>query len=492
MVAVTLPADLRGRVREVAQTGPNGFVWGQRFFDCLGQYLADLQWPAPRTAGGEAGVTWMELAIDFEVSTGISIPPATRHLVEAGLLQQDASKKITVERVACAEAYVVGDEDLAPAPAPLRRHALQVARGTRHLGAGERGHTLAPGARWEPHTPAPATRERPPRGHASRDWAGKIIGCAVCGRTRDPTVGPPAQLARFMFEPECVGHRESESDVRRRLMLSQMAEKRRKAAPEEGTGGAPARPTAVARRPLNARGDTMAAATRRLGNLLGRPVVPGPLDWKTNNRVGSMRTLDGQKGHVGLHRRPIFAGGEATERVLRQIAADLRTPQQRRRERAEAQERREQRKDVRAKEYDDAYHGTWEPTYDEENRRERARTFLARIPRLARGAARTDGAAGAAGAAGGEAQAPGGAADAAEVGEGDAQADAARDAAAEGAGGARRHGSEESAQGRGPGRRGREQSRGGSPENGGRRAQGRGPGHRRESRGRGAPRARLR
>ncbi len=423
----------------------------------------------------------MELAIDFEVSTGIDIPPATRHLVEAGVLPRDAGArethgKITTERVACAEAFVVGDEDMAPADTRQRKHTLQIARGKSHRDK----YTLAPGAKWEPYAPVraqPGTRPAGPPG----GWAGAIVRCAVCGRCQNAEDW--MKRTRFMFEQECVGRKDSYAECVRRAKLSQMAEKRKKAAAEaeEGTGGAPARPKVAVRRPLNARGNTIADATRRLASLLGRPVVPGELDSKKNEHTAPMRSLDGQTGHAGLQRRPILAGGEATERVLRQIVRDLRTPLQCRHERAEAQEHRTQQGDDRVKEQDDAYHGRWEPAYDEGDRKERARTFLARVPRLAgRVRPARDVTPDPEAAEGSRGEAP-------EPEATDGSRGEAPDPEAEG--GSRGEAQDGSRESRG---RGREESRETDPGDRRGRAQGRGPGHRGRSRGRGAPRTRMR
>ena len=71
-------------------------------------------------------------------------------------------------------------------------------------------------------------------------------------------------------------------------------------------------------------------ALRRMARMLDCDVVPAWVgDWQNLGRA--LLPLDGsERGHPGLPRRPIFAGGAATERVLR----DLQTTERTRRERA--------------------------------------------------------------------------------------------------------------------------------------------------------------
>ena len=92
--------ELKGRERRVALGGKTSFVWGQRTFDVLSTYLAELEWPEEGAQGGAAGVTWLELAIDYEVSTGHNIPKVvTAHGSEAQrAAAADVARQVARER----------------------------------------------------------------------------------------------------------------------------------------------------------------------------------------------------------------------------------------------------------------------------------------------------------------------------------------------------------------------------------------------------------
>ena len=50
------------------------FIWGPRLWELLRKYVASLQWPPEDARGGEAGVSYLELALDFEVAMGCELP----------------------------------------------------------------------------------------------------------------------------------------------------------------------------------------------------------------------------------------------------------------------------------------------------------------------------------------------------------------------------------------------------------------------------------
>ena len=50
------------------------FIWGARLWAQLRAYVAALRWPAEETPGGEGGISFLELAMDFEVSMGEELP----------------------------------------------------------------------------------------------------------------------------------------------------------------------------------------------------------------------------------------------------------------------------------------------------------------------------------------------------------------------------------------------------------------------------------
>lgn len=47
------------------------FPFGELAWDALDWYLHGLQWPKNDNS---LGVTWIELALDFEISTGLTLP----------------------------------------------------------------------------------------------------------------------------------------------------------------------------------------------------------------------------------------------------------------------------------------------------------------------------------------------------------------------------------------------------------------------------------
>ena len=50
------------------------FIWGPRLWKLLTEYAAALRWPPEDARGGEAGVSYLELALDFEVAMGCELP----------------------------------------------------------------------------------------------------------------------------------------------------------------------------------------------------------------------------------------------------------------------------------------------------------------------------------------------------------------------------------------------------------------------------------
>eukprot|EP00662_Eupelagonemidae_sp_cell21_P004543 gene4543-42639_t len=77
-----------GRDLKVERREDKGFVCGQRMWNAVGAWLRELRWPRAPTASEKGpeglGITWVELAVDFEVWSGINLPLELRQLVEAG------------------------------------------------------------------------------------------------------------------------------------------------------------------------------------------------------------------------------------------------------------------------------------------------------------------------------------------------------------------------------------------------------------------------
>eukprot|EP00664_Eupelagonemidae_sp_cell27_P000679 gene679-8910_t len=183
-----------GLDRRVALGGKASFVWGQRTYEVLGRYLADLQWREEGAEGGAAGITWLELVLDYEVSTGHNLPKVvTAHGSEA-------------RRAEAAEAYVVG----------AQREAAE-AQGV-DGGAEPAVQRLA--HRLEIVDKTLAYRKRRSR-------------CIVC--TREVATGSAATL----MKSSCLGKPESKKEAIARMSREAQAAKRARA-PVAAVGGAAA------------------------------------------------------------------------------------------------------------------------------------------------------------------------------------------------------------------------------------------------------------
>eukprot|EP00665_Eupelagonemidae_sp_cell47_P007270 gene7270-5599_t len=70
----------------VEYCSPKGlwFPYGATLFKALMWWLGKLQWPRADSPCASDGITFAELALDFEVSTGINLPPTQRALGLAG------------------------------------------------------------------------------------------------------------------------------------------------------------------------------------------------------------------------------------------------------------------------------------------------------------------------------------------------------------------------------------------------------------------------
>eukprot|EP00662_Eupelagonemidae_sp_cell21_P020697 gene20697-12484_t len=86
---------LKGREARVDVWDEDGrrYHFGARTWRTLGQYLSELEWPPANAPGGQLGITFAELAIDYEVSTGHDLPPTLGCLVQAGYLSDKLKPK---------------------------------------------------------------------------------------------------------------------------------------------------------------------------------------------------------------------------------------------------------------------------------------------------------------------------------------------------------------------------------------------------------------
>eukprot|EP00663_Eupelagonemidae_sp_cell21sb_P003984 gene3984-4952_t len=79
--------SIQGIDRKVEYVGASAkarFTYGQRPWDAVGAWLQRLRWPPRVMRGAEEGVTWIELAIDFEVWSGLNLPPEMRAMRAVG------------------------------------------------------------------------------------------------------------------------------------------------------------------------------------------------------------------------------------------------------------------------------------------------------------------------------------------------------------------------------------------------------------------------
>ena len=79
----------------------------------LGQYLAELEWPAEDAPGAEIGMTWHEMAIDFEVATGHDLPPPPRVLLLGDAALRAKGRATEADLARACEAFVVDAQQAA-------------------------------------------------------------------------------------------------------------------------------------------------------------------------------------------------------------------------------------------------------------------------------------------------------------------------------------------------------------------------------------------
>eukprot|EP00662_Eupelagonemidae_sp_cell21_P035606 gene35605-64921_t len=106
--ATHVAMSVKGRDWKPAFAGKRSFMWGQRMWDVLGQWLSELRWPPATAPQAKEGITWLELAIDYEVFTGHNIPPSRASMERAGL---DMGKMGSIEAVEHNERFVVQGAD---------------------------------------------------------------------------------------------------------------------------------------------------------------------------------------------------------------------------------------------------------------------------------------------------------------------------------------------------------------------------------------------
>eukprot|EP01065_Artemidia_motanka_P042945 TRINITY_DN584_c0_g2_i3.p1 TRINITY_DN584_c0_g2~~TRINITY_DN584_c0_g2_i3.p1 ORF type:complete len:686 (+),score=153.27 TRINITY_DN584_c0_g2_i3:916-2973(+) len=134
------------------------FLHGPRLMRALGRWLEELRWPR---AAADVGVTWQELAIDFEVWSGIDLPPSQHHMVEAGLSPPGKTQTNVYMTLAVMGDFtaplpraVAGDPQFSRRPAavpkrPLGDRARHLARCVRRLAALTRQRVVPPPeSRW--------------------------------------------------------------------------------------------------------------------------------------------------------------------------------------------------------------------------------------------------------------------------------------------------------------------------------------------------------
>ena len=73
----------RSRARRCSAAGLH-FPYGATVYKSFVWHLSQLQWDAAGAQHAGAGITWAELAIDNDISTGVNAPPPLHALVAAG------------------------------------------------------------------------------------------------------------------------------------------------------------------------------------------------------------------------------------------------------------------------------------------------------------------------------------------------------------------------------------------------------------------------
>eukprot|EP00663_Eupelagonemidae_sp_cell21sb_P001948 gene1948-1213_t len=92
------------------------FMYGHRTWRVLGQWLSELRWPPETAPGAKEGITWAELALDYEASTGHELPPAKWALEELGFWMGEGQ---AAEQTEQNELFVVRTADGSDADARL-------------------------------------------------------------------------------------------------------------------------------------------------------------------------------------------------------------------------------------------------------------------------------------------------------------------------------------------------------------------------------------
>eukprot|EP00662_Eupelagonemidae_sp_cell21_P014828 gene14828-63532_t len=107
---------IKGRERRVTlNSKETGFTFGSRTWRVVGQWLSELEWPPANAPGGERGISFEELAIDYEVSTGHELPPGYATIARAGygVTERPEGGNITVARPLASHEFVVTAQRLA-------------------------------------------------------------------------------------------------------------------------------------------------------------------------------------------------------------------------------------------------------------------------------------------------------------------------------------------------------------------------------------------
>ena len=261
-------------------------------------YASSLQWPEEHAAGGELGATFAELAIDFELATGLDLPAAERRLVAT-----EASAGAVSQSPAAASA---------PPPEPSA-------------------------------TPAEDTKHKLKWDKATCRWV-----CSKCKRScGDGNYG--SEKTRFMKQT-CAGRVETRAEAIARTKKAQgakaraaareaagadaaklynvsMAEKRsanRTIAKEVklvGRNNGPTSSSESVRRPIGDRARAMGDLVRAVGRQAGVQAFPG-------ERLDVCRALVplGLPPLAGLARRPLLLAGRHTEHALKSLASSLGGP----------------------------------------------------------------------------------------------------------------------------------------------------------------------
>eukprot|EP00660_Eupelagonema_oceanica_P011268 gene11268-2215_t len=74
-------------------------AYGKRLWDALHEWWQQLRWPTGKKTADDRGVSWIELALDFEAWSGINIPPELQDICGAAVLPLGNESKKCIKQI---------------------------------------------------------------------------------------------------------------------------------------------------------------------------------------------------------------------------------------------------------------------------------------------------------------------------------------------------------------------------------------------------------